>query len=149
MRWYKAHYQGISKTLEQSVTWPNHSGPCSSRCPDLSVVCFPTFSLRPRDGGRIKTGQRDGVDVLRKACELQKLLSLSHQLRFTTTERAAAGGDCVTNSRGSAQPSSLSGFAPDSGRAGLPARQRSYRLVSGARQRKIKTKLAVRRTWVM
>lgn len=107
------------------------------------MVCFPTFSLRPRDGGRIKIRQRGGVDVLRKACELQKLLSLSHQLRFTITERAAGGGDCVTNSRGSAEASGLGGFAPDSRRAGLHARQRSYRLVSGARQRKLKTKLAV------
>lgn len=46
-----------------------------------------------------------GIDVLRKACELQKLLSLSHQLPLTTTEKAAGGGrslreDRVTNSMG-------------------------------------------------
>lgn len=46
-----------------------------------------------------------GIDVLRKACELQKLLSLSHQLPLATTEKAAGGGsslreDRVTDSMG-------------------------------------------------
>lgn len=106
-----SHSQGTRKTLDQGMTWPNHPGPCSG-CHDSCGVCFPMFScgqqLRPRDGGSIdvcKIARCGSRDVLRKACKLQKLLSLSHQLPLATTERAAGGGrslpeDHVTNSTG-------------------------------------------------
>lgn len=94
------HSQGTRKTLDQGMTWPNPAGLCSG-CHDFCGVCFPMFScgqqqqLRPRDGGRInvyKTAQCGSIDVLRQACEVQKLLSLSHQLPLATRERAAGGG---------------------------------------------------------